>query len=197
MVTGSGCCELDVSRDDLEAQSLEQIRAFLALSARFSLRRRDVRSLQVRAPNPERIRGLGPGRQRIGAAVCDDGLLGSSDMADRGVSADGQLKAAEYHAASSQRAALRPMRAYVENARGNLSAAAINRIFQREIRGLWRSGVAAPGGNLGGIYRFRNSAPYRKRNDSEVRQRRADQRRDFCGCFAHNSVARSFSKRRS
>ena len=167
---GSGCWGLIISMDDRDAVSLGQIRAFLAgRGGSLSVRRpRRVGGADVGAA---RVRGLGPRRQGVVRQIprADDGAEPrAGDAADRGASQGRWPKAAEYRRtkfATRYTAGDVTLLAYVDQAHGNLSGPATKRILEREYFDYGQAVYARLAGiSVAQIYRFRNSAAYRKRN---------------------------------
>ena len=160
--------------DDTEAVSLEQIRAFLAGSGevRFAVQRRgEVYAWVERTLVRHAYGGLGRAdkgvvRKYIGRMT---GL--SRAQATRliaGHRKTGQVKAAAYQRTKFARrytAADVELLAYVDQAHGNLSGPATRRILEREYFDYGQAVYARLAGiSVAQIYRFRNSAAYRRRN---------------------------------
>jgi len=162
--------------DDSEAVSLEQIRGFLAGSGevRFTgLRRAEVYSWVERTLVRHEYAGLGrPGKGLVRQYVARMTGLSRAQVTRliAGYRKTGRVKAAEYQRtkfATRYTSADVGLLAYVDKAHGNLSGPATRRILEREYadygqavyQRLARISVAQ-------IYRFRNSAAYRKRNTS-------------------------------
>ena len=162
--------------DDSEAVSLEQIRGFLAGSGevRFTgLRRAEVYSWVERTLVRHEYAGLGrPGKGLVRQYVARMTGLSRAQVTRliAGYRKTGRVKAAEYQRtkfATRYTSADVGWLAYVDKAHGNLSGPATRRILEREYadygqavyQRLARISVAQ-------IYRFRNSAAYRKRNTS-------------------------------
>ncbi|HEY8670738.1 MAG TPA: hypothetical protein VIL63_07860 [Terriglobales bacterium] len=165
-----------IRMDDSEAVSLEQIRGFLAGSGevRFTgLRRAEVYSWVERTLVRHEYAGLGrPGKGLVRQYVARMTGLSRAQVTRliAGYRKTGRVKAAEYQRtkfATRYTSADVGLLAYVDKAHGNLSGPATRRILEREYadygqavyQRLARISVAQ-------IYRFRNSAAYRKRNTS-------------------------------
>jgi transposase InsO family protein len=160
--------------DDSEAVSLEQIRVFLGASGevRFAgLRRAEVYGWVERTLVRHRYAGLGRGDKGVVRQYVARMTGLSRAQVTRLIGRHrktGRVRAAEYQRtkfATRYTAADVELLAYVDKAHGNLSGPATKRILEREhaeygqaaYQRLSRISVAQ-------IYRFRNSAGYRKRN---------------------------------
>jgi hypothetical protein len=162
--------------DDSEASSLEQIRAFLAGSGevRFAGQRREEiyawteRTLVRHSYASLKRREKGLLRRYVARMT---GL--SRAQVTRliaGYAESGQVKAASYQRskfASRYQKADVELLAYVDKSHGNLSGPATKRILEREYSEYGQTAYERISGiSVAQIYRFRNSAAYRKRNTS-------------------------------
>lgn len=162
--------------DDSEAVNLEQIRVFLGASSevRFAgLRREEVYAWVERTLVRHEYAGLGRTdkgvvRQYLGRMT---GL--SRAQVTRLIAAQrktGQVKGAVYQRtkfATRYTAADVRLLAYVDQAHGNLSGPATKRILERECVDYGQVAYARLSAiSVAQIYRFRNTAVYRKRNTS-------------------------------
>jgi len=162
--------------DDSEAVSLEQIRTFLAGSGevRFAgVRRAEVYEWVERTLVRHAYAGLGRADKGVVRQYLARMTGRSRAQVTRliaGHRKTGQVKVAAYQRTKFARrytAADVELLAYVDQAHGNLSGPATRRILEREY---YDYGQAAYGRlaaiSVAHIYRFRNSAAYRKRNAS-------------------------------
>jgi hypothetical protein len=162
--------------DDSEAVSLEQIRAFLAGGGevRFAgVRRGEVYAWVERTLVRHAYAGLGRADKGVVRQYLARMTGRSRAQVTRliaGHRKTGQVKTVAYQRIKFARrytAADVELLAYVDKAHGNLSGPATRRILEREY---WEYGQAVyarlAGISVAHIYRFRNSAAYRKRNTS-------------------------------
>jgi transposase InsO family protein len=162
--------------DDTEAVSLEQIRAFLVGSGevRFAGQRRvEVYAWVERTLVRHEYAGLA--RADKGVVRHYMGRMTGLSRAQvtrliAGYRKTGQVKAAAYQRTKFARrytAADVELLAYVDKAHGNLSGPATRRILEREYFDYGQAVYARMARiSVAQIYRFRNSAAYRKRNTS-------------------------------
>jgi transposase InsO family protein len=160
--------------DDSEAVSLEQIRAFLAGCAevRFAgVRRTEVYSWVERTLVRHEYAGLGRGDKGVVRQYLARMTGLSRAQVTRliaGHRKTGQVKAAAYQRtkfATRYTAGDVELLAYVDKAHGNLSGPATKRILEREYFDYSQAVYARLSSiSVAQIYRFRNSAAYRKRN---------------------------------
>jgi transposase InsO family protein len=167
---------LIISMDDSEAVSLEQIRAFLAGSGevRFSgLRRGEVYAWVERTLVRQEYAGLG----RAGKGLVRQYIARMTGLSRAQVTRliaayrkTGGVNAVRYQRrkfATRYTAGDVELLAYVDQAHGNLSGPATRRILEREYFDYGQAAYARLAGiSVAQIYRFRNSAAYRKRNTS-------------------------------
>jgi hypothetical protein len=171
-----GCWGLIISMDDSETTSLEQIRAFLAGSGdvRFVGRRREeVYAWTERTLQRHRYGGLGrPEKGLLRRYVARMTGLSRAQVTRLITSyADGGcVKAATYQRrkfATCYTKSDVDLLAYVDKSHGNLSGPATKRILEREYSEYGQAAYQRVAGiSVAQIYRFRNSAAYRKRNGS-------------------------------
>jgi|SRR5271167_1486632 len=162
--------------DDSEAVSLEQIRGFLAGSGdvRFTgLRRAEVYSWVERTLVRHEYAGLGrSGKGLVRQYVTRMTGLSRAQVTRliAGYRKTGRVKAAEYQRtkfATRYTSADVGLLAYVDKAHGNLSGPATKRILEREYGDYGQAAYERLARvSVAQIYRFRNSAAYRKRNTS-------------------------------
>ena len=162
--------------DDSETTSLEQIRAFLAGSGdvRFVGRRREeVYAWTERTLQRHKYDGLGrPEKGLLRRYIaCMTGL--SRAQVTRLITSyadGGRVKAARYQRrkfATRYTKSDVDLLAYVDKGHGNLSGPATKRILEREYCEYGQAAYQRLAGiSVAQIYRFRNSAAYRKRNTS-------------------------------
>jgi transposase InsO family protein len=165
---------LIISMDDSEAVSLEQIRAFLAGSGevRFvGVRRGEVYAWVERTLVRHQYAGLGRADKGVVRQYLARMTGRSRAQVTRLIAAHrktGRVKAAEYRRtkfATRYTAGDVTLLAYVDQAHGNLSGPATKRILEREYFDYGQAAYARLAGiSVAQIYRFRNSAAYRKRN---------------------------------
>jgi transposase InsO family protein len=165
---------LIISMDDTEAVSLEQIRAFLAGSGevRFAGQRRaEVYVWVERTLVRHAYAGLG--RADKGVVRKYIGRMTGLSRAQATRLIAGHRKTGQVKAVADQRtkfarrdtAADVALLAYVDKAHGNLSGPATKRILEREYFDYGQAVYARLAGiSVAQIYRFRNSAAYRRRN---------------------------------
>ena len=149
-----------------------QIRAFGGeREVRFAgVRRRGVRAW-VERTLMHAYAGLGPRRQGVVQYRADDRAEPrAGNAADRGASQDGPGEGGRVSRtkfATRYTAGDVTLLAYVDKAHGNLSGPATKRILEREYFDYGQAAYARLAGiSVAHIYRFRNSAAYRKRNTS-------------------------------
>jgi len=171
-----GCWGLIISMDDSETTSLEQIRAFLAGSGDvrfFGRRREEVYAWTERTLQRHKYDGLGrPEKGLLRRYIaCMTGL--SRAQVTRLITsyaAGGRVKAATYQRSKFATRYTKSdvdLLAYVDKGHGNLSGPATKRILEREYREYGQAAYQRLAGiSVAQIYRFRNSAAYRKRNTS-------------------------------
>jgi transposase InsO family protein len=167
---------LIISMDDSEAVSLEQIRAFLAGSGevRFAgVRRAEVYAWVERTLVRHAYAGLGRADKGVVRQYLARMTGRSRAQVTRliaGHRKTGQVKVAAYQRTKFARrytAADVELLAYVDKAHGNLSGPATRRILEREYYDYCQAAYARLAAiSVAHIYRFRNSAAYRKRNAS-------------------------------
>ena len=160
--------------DDTEAVNLEQIRAFLAGSGgvRFEGQRRaEVYAWVERTLVRHAYAGLGRGDKGVVRKYIARMTGLSRAQAARliaGHRKTGRVKAVAYQRTKFARrytAADVGLLAYVDKAHGNLSGPATRRILEREYFDYGQVVYARLAGiSVAQIYRFRNSAAYRRRN---------------------------------
>jgi hypothetical protein len=165
---------LIISMDDTEAVSLEQIRAFLAGSGevRFAGQRRaEVYAWVERRLVRHAYAGLGRADKGVVRKYIARMTGLSRAQVTRliaGYRKTGEVKAAAYQRTKFARrytAGDVELLAYVDKAHGNLSGPATRRILEREYFDYGQAVYARLAGiSVAQIYRFRNSAAYRKRN---------------------------------
>jgi transposase InsO family protein len=162
--------------DDSEAVSLEQIRAFLAGSGevRFAgVRRAEVYAWVERTVVRHEYAGL----SRAGKGLVRRYMARMTGLSRAQVTRlitahrkTGRVKAAAYQRrkfATRYTAGDVDLLAYLDRAHGNLSGPATKRILEREYADYGQAVYARLARiSVAQIYRFRNSAPYRKRNTS-------------------------------
>ena len=164
------------STDDTEAVSLEQIRAFLAGSGevRFAgVRRAEVYGWVERTLVRHGYAGLGRADKGVVRQYLGRMTGRSRAQVTRLIAAyrkTGGVKAVRYQRrkfATRYTAGDVELLAYVDQAHGNLSGPATRRILEREYFDYGQAAYARLAGiSVAQIYRFRNSAAYRKRNTS-------------------------------
>lgn len=162
--------------DDTEAVSLEQIRAFLLGSGevRFAgLRRAEVYAWVERTLVRHAYTSLGRADKGVVRQYVARMTGRSRAQVTRLIAAQrktGQVKAAAYQRtkfAARYTAGDVGLLAYVDKAHGNLSGPATRRILEREYFEYGQAAYARLSAiSVAQIYRFRNSAAYRKRNTS-------------------------------
>jgi transposase InsO family protein len=162
--------------DDSEAENLEQIREFLAGSGkvRFTgLRRAEVYSWVERTLVRHEYARLGRANQGLVRQYMARMTALSRAQVTRliaGHRRTGRVKAAEYQRtkfAARYTSTDVGLLAYVDKAHGNLSGPATRRILEREYADYGQVVYQRLAGiSVAQIYRFRNSAAYRKRNTS-------------------------------
>jgi hypothetical protein len=162
--------------DDSEATSLEQIRAFLAGSGEVQFagqRREEIYAWTERtlvrhsyASLKRREKGL---LRRYVARMTGLSRAQVTRLIAR-YTESGRVKAASYQRskfASRYQKADVELLAYVDKSHGNLSGPATKRILEREYSEYGQAAFERISGiSVAQIYRFRNSAAYRKRNTS-------------------------------
>jgi transposase InsO family protein len=162
--------------DDSEAVSLEQVRDFLAGSSevRFAgLRRAEVYSWVERTLVRHEYAKLG----RVGKGLVRRYVARMTGLSRAQVTRliaghrqTGRVKAVEYHRtkfATRYTPTEVGLLAYVDQAHGNLSGPATKRILEREYTEYGQTVYQRLAGiSVAQIYRFRNSAAYRRRNTS-------------------------------
>ena len=170
----SGCWGLVISMDDSAAVSLEQIRAFLAGSGevRFAGEQRaEVYAWVERTLVRHEYAGL----RRADKGVVRQYLARMTGLSRAQVTRligmqrkTGQVKAVVYQRTkfpTRYTTADVALLAYVDKAHGNLNGPAIQRILEREYFDYKQAAYARLASiSVAQIYRFRNSAAYRKRN---------------------------------
>jgi transposase InsO family protein len=160
--------------DDSEAVSLEQIRAFLdgGGEVRFAgVRRAEVYAWVERTLVRHAYAGLGRADKGVVRQYLARMTGRSRAQVTRlitGHRKTGKVKVAEYQRikfATRYTAGDVGLLAYVDKAHGNLSGPATRRIVEREYFDYGQAAYARLAGiSVAQIYRFRNSAAYRKRN---------------------------------
>jgi transposase InsO family protein len=162
--------------DDSEAVNLEQLRVFLGASGevRFAgLRREEVYAWVERTLVRHEYAGLGRADKGVVRQYLERMTGLSRAQVTRLIAAQrktGQVKAAVYQRtkfATRYTAADVRLLAYVDQAHGNLSGPATKRILERECVDYGQVAYARLSAiSVAQIYRFRNTAAYRKRNTS-------------------------------
>src|SRR5712691_6338643 len=160
--------------DDTEAVSLEQIRAFLAGSGEVwfaGVRRAEVYAWVERTLVRHGYQGLGRADKGVVRQYLARMTGRSRAQVTRlitGHRKTGKVKVAAYQRTRFARrytAGDLELLAYVDKAHGNLSGPATKRILEREYFDYGQAVYARLAGiSVAHIYRFRNSAAYRKRN---------------------------------
>jgi transposase InsO family protein len=162
--------------DDSEAENLEHIRVFLGASGevRFAgLRREEVYAWVERTLVRHQYAGLVRADKGVVRQYLERMTGLSRAQVTRLIAAQrktGQVKAAAYQRtkfAARYTAADVRLLAYVDQAHGNLSGPATKRIVEREYVDYGQVAYARLSAiSVAQIYRFRNTAAYRKRNTS-------------------------------